>query len=209
MNKPYIIGITGGSGSGKTTFLQQLRSFFSEEKICVLSSDNYYRPSEQQELDALGIPNYDLPGSIYKEEFAEDINRLIKGDTVIRKEYTFNNPDRVAETLVFKPAKILILEGIFVFHFPEIAHLIDLKVFLYTNESTALSRRIRRDRIERNYPLEDVLYRYEKHVLPTYRKYIEPIKEDADIIINNNLNFEKGLAVLKGFLSNLLEQELK
>ena len=209
MNKPYIIGITGGSGSGKTTFLQQLRSFFSEEKICVLSSDNYYRPSEQQELDALGIPNYDLPGSIYKEEFAEDINRLIKGDSVIRKEYTFNNPDRVAETLVFKPAKILILEGIFVFHFPEIAHLIDLKVFLYTNESTALSRRIRRDRIERNYPLEDVLYRYEKHVLPTYRKYIEPIKEDADIIINNNLNFEKGLAVLKGFLSNLLEQELK
>jgi uridine kinase len=209
MNKPFIIGITGGSGSGKTTFLHKLRSYFSEEDVCVLSSDNYYRPTDQQELDAMGIPNYDLPGSIYKDEFEEDIKRLREGETVIRKEYTFNNPDRVAENLVFKPAKILILEGIFVFHFPEIAHLIDLKVFLYTNESTALSRRIRRDRIERNYPLEDVLYRYEKHVLPTYRKYIEPIKEDADIIINNNQNFEKGLAVLKGFLSNLLEHDLK
>jgi uridine kinase len=206
MNRPYIIGITGGSGSGKTSFLNRLKSFFKEEQICVLSSDNYYRPSEQQEVDAQGIANYDLPGSLYKEDFVRDVNRLIAGEMVSRLEYTYNNPNVTPKTLTFHSAPIIILEGIFVFHFEEISNLIDLKVFLYTTESTALSRRIRRDKIERNYPLEDVLYRYEKHVLPTYRKYIEPIREQADIIVNNNQNFDKGLEVLSGFLLNKLHK---
>ena len=205
MNRPYIIGITGGSGSGKTSFLNRLKSFFKEEQICVLSSDNYYRPSEQQEVDAQGIANYDLPGSLYKEDFVRDVNRLIAGEMVSRLEYTYN-PNVTPKTLTFHSAPIIILEGIFVFHFEEISNLIDLKVFLYTTESTALSRRIRRDKIERNYPLEDVLYRYEKHVLPTYRKYIEPIREQADIIVNNNQNFDKGLEVLSGFLLNKLHK---
>jgi uridine kinase len=206
MNRPYIIGITGGSGSGKTSFLHRLKSFFKEEQICVLSSDNYYRPSEQQEVDAEGIANYDLPGSLYKEDFIRDVNRLIAGEAVSRLEYTYNNPNVTPKTLTFHPAPIIVLEGIFVFHFEEISNIIDLKVFLYTTESTALSRRIRRDKIERNYPLEDVLYRYEKHVLPTYRKYIEPIREQADIIVNNNQNFDKGLEVLRGFLLNKLKE---
>jgi uridine kinase len=206
MKKPYIIGITGGSGSGKTTFLDKLRQLFEEDQICVLSSDNYYRPTEEQELDEFGIANYDLPGSLNRYELERDVKKLIAGETVHRKEYTFNNPNRVAADLVYKAAPILILEGIFVFHFEEISELIDLRVFLYTSESTALSRRIRRDKMERNYPLEDVLYRYEKHVLPTFRKYIEPIKDQADIIINNNRNFEKGLDVMEGFLHNILEK---
>ncbi len=204
MKKPYIIGITGGSGSGKTTFLHSLKKQFRDEEISILSCDNYYRSKEEQQLDDLGIPNYDLPGSLHRDELFRDIKKLLAGETVYREEYTFNNPNRVAEILVFHSAPIIILEGIFVFHFEEIAQLIDLKVFLYTNETTALSRRIKRDKIERNYPLEDVLYRYEKHVLPTYKAYIEPIRDQADIIINNNHHFEKGLQVLSGFLQQHL-----
>ena len=204
MNKPYIIGITGGSGSGKTTFLHKLKESFKEAEICILSCDNYYKPREEQEIDAMGVSNFDLPSSINREELFEDIKKLIAGKVVSRKEYTFNNALREPEMLVFKPAPILILEGIFVFHFPEVADLIDLNLFLYATETTALTRRIKRDRIERNYPLEDVLYRYEKHVLPTYRKYIEPIMERADLIINNNHNFDSGLTVLTGFLQNHL-----
>ena len=152
----------------------------------------------------MGVSNFDLPSSINREELFEDIKKLIAGKVVSRKEYTFNNALREPKMLVFKPAPILILEGIFVFHFPEVADLIDLNLFLYATETTALTRRIKRDRIERNYPLEDVLYRYEKHVLPTYRKYIEPIMERADLIINNNHNFDSGLTVLTGFLQNHL-----
>jgi uridine kinase len=203
-NKPYIIGITGGSGSGKTSFLHKLSESFSEEDICILSTDNYYRPSIEQEADELGIANYDLPGSLYRDELERDILQLLEGKNVEREEYTFNNPHVKARQLLFKSAPVLILEGIFVFHYPEILELIDLKVYVYTNESTALSRRIRRDKVERNYPLEDVLYRYENHVMPTFRKYIEPVRDMADVIINNNKDFEKGLEVMKGFIQNRL-----
>lgn len=204
--KPLIIGLTGGSGSGKSTFLKALKAHFSEDQLTVLSSDNYYKDKELQEKDAQGIENYDLPTAIHREELERDVLKLMQGEDVKRLEYTFNNPNVTPEELYFQATPIIILEGIFVFHFPEIAKWIDLKVFLYSSESTALARRIRRDKIERNYPLEDVLYRFEQHVLPTYRKYIEPIKEIADVIINNDHNFERGLKVFKGYLeSHLVE----
>jgi len=202
--KSLIIGITGGSGSGKTTFLHQLKDKMGEQKICILSADNYYLPTEVQSCDDQGIVNYDLPTAINRDELVRDVKRLIEGQVVEREEYTFNNPNRTPEQLSFHPAPIIILEGIFVFHYEELASMIDLKVFLYTSESTSLSRRIRRDRLERNYPLEDVLYRYENHVLPIYRKYIEPIKEQADILINNNHNFQQGLLVMEGYLNHYL-----
>lgn len=202
--KPLIIGITGGSGSGKSTFLKVLQESFGEDQLTVLSSDNYYKDKDQQQKDDQGIENYDLPTAIHRDEFERDVLKLMAGEDVSRQEYTFNNPNVVPKDLHFKATPIIILEGIFVFHFPEIAKLIDLKVYLYASESTALSRRIRRDKIERNYPLEDVLYRFEKHVLPTYRKYIEPVKDVADLVINNDHNFEPGLKVFKGYLNNYL-----
>ncbi|WCL82250.1 P-loop NTPase fold protein [Saprospira sp. CCB-QB6] len=206
MKKPYVIGITGGSGSGKTTFLSALEQEFGKDQICILSADHYYRPREEQEADDQGILNFDLPSSINAEELERDVRQLIAGQDIERQEYTFNNPLVEPQMLKFKAAPILILEGIFVFHYPQVADLIDLKVFLYTSESTALSRRIKRDRIERNYPLEDVLYRYEHHVMPTYRQYIAPIKEQADLLINNNHKFDAGLKVFKGFINNYLQE---
>ncbi len=204
--KPLIIGLTGGSGSGKSTFLKALKAHFSAEELCVVSSDNYYKDKDLQEKDEQGIENYDLPTAIHRDELERDVLKLVAGEGVKRMEYTFNNPHIRPKELYFSPTPILILEGIFVFHFPEIAKHIDLRVFLYSSESTALARRIRRDKIERNYPLEDVLYRFEKHVLPTYRKYIEPIKDIADVIINNDHNFDRGLKVFKGYLENYLNQ---
>jgi uridine kinase len=204
--KPLIIGLTGGSGSGKSTFLKALKEYFAADQLTVLSSDNYYKDKELQEKDEQGIENYDLPTAIHRDELERDILQLMRGEAVTRMEYTFNNPNLKAKELYFYPTPIIILEGIFVFHFPEISKHIDLKVFLYSSESTALARRIRRDKIERNYPLEDVLYRFEQHVLPTYRKYIEPIKEIADVIINNDHNFDRGLKVFKGYLENYLNK---
>ena len=203
-HKTYVVGLTGASGAGKTTFINQIKATFGESDICLISQDNYYKPRELQEKDDQGVENFDLPSSINGEEFANDIQKLIKGQTLQREEYTFNNELVTPKILTFSPAPILLIEGIFIYHFPEIMRLIDLKLFLDVKETVALSRRIRRDQIERNYPLEDVLYRYEHHVLPTYEKYIQPYRSKADVVINNNINFDIGLNMLTEFLKSKL-----
>ena len=200
--QPFIIGITGGSGSGKTTFIQKLKAQFTPEEVCVLSQDDYYLPREEQLTDPKGIKNFDLPQSIDSASFLKEIKALIAGNVVEREEYTFNNDLVKPKMMVFQPAPIIIVEGIFVFHFKEIFQLFDLKIFLDAKENLKVIRRIKRDRVERNYPLDDVLYRYENHVLPTFEKYILPYKPEADIIINNNTHFETGLEVVAGFIKN-------
>lgn len=207
MKKPYIIAITGASGSGKTTFLEQLRKAFPEDSVELLSQDNYYRDRDEQQPDENGILNFDLPASLHLDEFLADVQQLCAGKEVQRKEYTFNNELIQAKDLTFYPRPIIILEGLFVMHDPALEALIDLKVFLYAPETTAFSRRIRRDKIERNYPLEDVLYRYEKHVIPSYEKYIRPLHQKADIVVNNQPNFDRGLAVLVGFLKEVVSRK--
>ena len=209
MSKPYIIGITGGSGSGKTSLLKELTNSFSSTDICVISQDDYYKPKDEQVKDQLGIENFDLPRSINSNELVTDIIKLIAGEIVKREEYTFNNVDAKPKTLVFKPAPIIIVEGLFVYHFQEIRKLLDLKVFMHAKENLKVIRRIKRDRLERNYPLDDVLYRYEKHVMPTFEQYIAPYIDKADIIINNNTNFIPALDVLKSFLRQKLTETKK
>lgn len=202
--KPYIVGITGGSASGKTFFLHQLLEAFSKEEICLISQDNYYRTQEFVPKDQNNVENYDLPAAIDFELYAQHIEDLKNGKIVEHKEYVFNNPDIVPKTLTFKPAPIIVVEGIFVFHSQEVSRLLDLRVFIDAKEHVKIKRRIIRDNNERGYDLNDVLYRWENHVAPTYDKFIEPTKYEADIIINNNTHFEKGLAILTAFLKSIL-----
>lgn len=197
---PYLVGITGGSASGKTTFLRRLLAAFPEDQICLISQDNYYHPREQQHRDAQGVENFDLPASIDSVAYAADVLRISQGQEVRRQEYTFNNTGATPQELVFRPAPIVVVEGIFVFYFEEIAKLLNLKVYIDAQEHIKLHRRIIRDRDERGYDVADVLYRYTHHVAPTYERFIEPYKSEADIVIPNNRHFDNGLAVLTGFL---------
>ena len=207
MSKPYLIGVSGGSGSGKTTFINKLRSTFKETELCIISQDDYYFPREKQKIDEQGIRNFDMPGSIDSKSFADDLIRLISGEVVQRIEYTFNNEKANPKMLTFYPAPIILVEGIFVFHYREIMKLLDLKIFLDAKENLKVIRRIKRDQIERNYPIEDVLYRYEKHVMPTFEKYILPYKDEADIVINNNAHFKNALKVIEGFIQQKINSE--
>lgn len=205
MKHPFLIGITGGSGSGKTTFISQLRAGLDDSQVCYLSMDDYYVPREKQKKDRQGIYNFDRPASIYRDEFIRDLKKLCEGKTVTRKEYVFNNELAEPQTLVFKPAPVIIVEGLFVFHYKELRKMLDLRIFLHAKDNLKVVRRIKRDRVERNYPLEDVLYRYEHHVLPAYEKYVEPYKEKADIIVNNNTDFNMGLKVVRAFVEKLVK----
>lgn len=201
MKSPLIIGITGGSASGKTFFLHSLLSHFTDDEICLISQDNYYKEIEFVPRDRNGVENFDVPESIDFELFAKHINDLRAGKEVHKMEYTFNNSTIKPKDLVFKPAPIIVVEGIFVFHDPYISQMLNLKVFIDAKEHIKIRRRIIRDNNERGYDLQDVLYRWENHVAPTYEKFIEPTKHDADLIINNNHHFENGLKILTIYLN--------
>jgi uridine kinase len=192
----FTIGITGGSGSGKTFFIKSLANRFSENEICLISQDHYYHPRETQKEDAKGVKNFDLPESIDNRQFHHDIQVLKRGEVLRKKEYTFNNPAATPKELEFKPAPIIIIEGLFVQYFPEIEKELDLKIFIEAKDYLKLSRRIRRDNEERGYDLDDVLYRYQNHVMPIYETLIGPLKHRADIVIPNNNHFDRALDLI-------------
>lgn len=194
------MGVTGGSGSGKTLFLKKLLGEFNPEEICLISQDNYYLPRDMQPKDESGVSNFDTPQSIDLDAYVNDISTLLDGRKVIRKEYMYNNPDAIPDMLEFQPAPVIIVEGIFVLYYSRLSNLLDLKIFIDAKDHIKLKRRIIRDKEERGYDLDDVLYRYEKHVIPTYEKYIEPFRHESDLIIPNNSNFDKALEVLIAFL---------
>ncbi len=199
MNR-LIIAVGGGSGSGKTSFLEALRERCLSNELCVLSMDHYYLPRESHVVDRNGVHNFDLPEGIDFEGFRRDLADLKAGRVVKKKEYVFNNPDREPEVLTFMPAPVILVEGIFIFHDPGVRELFDLTIFLHARDNLKVIRRIKRDRIERNYPLDDVLYRYENHVYPAYERYIAPYLENADIVINNNTHFLNALNLVYGFI---------
>lgn len=204
MSKPFTIGITGGSGSGKTYFLQGLSACFSAHEICLISQDNYYKPRDQQPIDENGIKNFDLPISIDRDAFRHDLLLLKSGQNVIKQEYTFNNPQAKTQMLEFKSAPIIVVEGLFVQYFEEISNELDLRIFIEAKDHVKLGRRIKRDQVERGYDIDDVLYRYQYHVMPVYERLIEPLKHHADLVIPNNSKFERALDVLVAFLKSRL-----
>lgn len=200
----YIIGISGGSGSGKTTFVENLKMHLKDKEVCFISLDNYYLPREKQLTDSKGVKNFDLPQSIKADELVQDIKMLKQGKTVTKTEYVFNNASAIPSEIQIIPSKLMIIEGLFIYHYPELKDLFDLKLYIHAKENLKLIRRIKRDQTERNYPVEDVIYRYEHHVMPAYEKYIKAYREDVDIIINNNTNLDKGLDVVLRFIESKL-----
>ncbi|MDA8692972.1 uridine kinase [Saprospiraceae bacterium] len=200
-----VIGVCGGSGSGKTTFVNKLKESIDSPQLCFLSLDNYYKPREEQQEDSSGYKNFDLPDSIDIGLLIKDLETLMSGQKVQRTEYTFNNNQSVAQEITLRPSKVYIIEGLFIYHYPELQKYFDLKLFVEAKDVLKVLRRIRRDKSERNYPISDVSYRYQNHVLPSYEKYIKVYRDDCDIIINNNDSFDRSLDVVASYIKNQLK----
>jgi len=204
--KPYIVGISGGSASGKTSFLKKLKEILPIGSTCIVSQDNYYKPIDEQTKDSNNQVNYDLPTSINREAFFQDMTMLADGKEIKREEYTFNNMSKEARIILMKPAPLLIMEGLFIFHYTEISDALDLKIYIDSEESIKLKRRLKRDKDERGYPEDTVMYQWENHVMPAYRAYLRPYKQHADIIVSNNHSYEKGLEVVSDHLISVLKR---
>lgn len=204
LKRSLTIGITGGSGSGKTFFLKGLASRLDEGQLCLISQDNYYKSRERQAEDENGVRNFDLPEAIDRKAFLDDILKLKSGEDVVKKEYTFNNPAAEQRMLLLKTAPILVIEGLFVQYFEEIDREIDLKIFVEAKDHVKMGRRIKRDQLERGYDLDDVLYRYQHHVMPVYESLIEPLKYNCDLIIPSNGRFDRALDVLAAYLKAMV-----
>lgn len=197
MNKKrHIIGITGGSGSGKTQIVSALLKKFDPGVVAFISQDNYYLNRDSQPVDENGIKNFDTLNSIDFNSMSSDIDKMIKGVSIKQKLYTFNNPIVPESWMEVHPAPIIILEGLFVLSKTEILSKIDYKVFIDVPEMQRLRRRIKRDNIERGYDISDVLYRFDNHVTPAHNNFIEPCKSIADLIIYNSTSIEKSVEQL-------------
>jgi uridine kinase len=203
--KPFVIGIAGGSGSGKTFFLKCFLNHFKKEEICLLSQDDYYyRVGHTMTAEENKLYNFDLPATIDNNQFLSDIKNLINGETVYQKEYTFNNPNAEPKLLEIKPAPIVMVEGLFILHFEEIAEILDMKIFIDTDEDVALQRRLKRDLIERGYPEGDVLYKWNNHVMPAFNDYLLPYKKQCDKIITNNTHVADDIIQITSEISSHL-----
>jgi uridine kinase len=210
MSKPYIIGIAGGSGSGKTFFLNCFLNHFKKEEMCLVSQDDYYIPvADNMTPEENKLYNFDLPHTIDRDHFIQDINKLIAGQSFTKKEYCFGNPNAVPKMLEIKPAPIIIVEGLFIMHFRDIAELLDLKIFIDADEDVALQRRLRRDLIERGYSQDDVMYKWINHVVPAYKEYLLPYMGECDKVIRNNSHVAEDIIAVTEEISEELKHLLK
>lgn len=203
-SKPFLVGIAGGSGSGKTSFLRDLLLHFPAEKIALVSQDNYYEPKHLQHIDENGMVNYDLPTSINREYFYNDMMKLVNGDSLELMEYNFNNPAAKPQKVVVQPAPIIIMEGLFIFHYEEIRKQLDYKVFIDVHHEERLQRRIRRDGEERGYPEHEVRYQWQNHVRPSEEEFLYPYINECDLVVDNTVHYREGLQMLAGIIHQQL-----
>ncbi len=183
--EPFVIGLTGLSGAGKSFYVNALKERLGE-LVCVVGFDDYYKPLEFQELDAHGEANYDLPTALYSDKFHEDLLQLLEYHPVLIKKYQFEHYDAPEVIEPIYPAPILLVEGLFVMEFQAVDALLDYRVFIDCDLDLCFERRLARDIAERNIPRKRSLHQWEFHVMPAYLNYILPHRERCNLVIENN-----------------------
>ncbi len=181
-----IIGIAGGTGSGKTTVVNQILNEIAADEICVISQDSYYNETNDLTYEQRTKINFDHPASIDFDLLVSDLTSLKKGNIIEQPIYSFVSHNRIKDTLKTHPRKVVIVEGILIFNNKKLLDLFDIKIFVHADADERLIRRLRRDIKERGRDLDEVLNRYQNTLKPMHQQFIEPTKNFADIIIPND-----------------------
>lgn len=195
-----IIGIAGGSGSGKTTVVNKLVAGMDGRRVTVICQDNYYNDNSRLTLAERRKINFDHPNAIEFPLLIEHLKMLRRGQGVDMPTYSFVESTRLAETVRVEPRDVVIVEGILVLAIPELREIMDIKVFVDADADDRLSRRIRRDVRDRGRLLENVLNHYETTVKPMHLQFIEPSKRYADLIVPQGGDNEIAIDVLRHFI---------
>jgi uridine kinase len=181
-----IIGIAGGTGSGKTTVVQQIIEELPSNEVCVISQDSYYKDTSEMTYDERVRINFDHPKAIDFNLLVNHLKELRNGNAINQPVYSFVDHNRTSDIIITEPKKVIIVEGILILTHPEIRKMFDLKIFVHADSDERLIRRLKRDMAERGRDLQEVLIRYQNNLKPMHDEFIEPTKEFADIIIPNN-----------------------
>ena len=181
-NKILVIGIAGGTGSGKTTLMKNLIARFAGD-VTVLSHDNYYKRHDELPYEERCKLNYDEPAALETDLMARHLEALRRGESILCPVYDFAVHNRSDETVRIVPQRVIIVEGILIFENRQLRDLMDIKIFVDTDADVRLCRRIKRDVNKRGRTLESVLLQYQQTVKPMHEKYVEPSKRFADIVV--------------------------
>ena len=200
-----VIGIAGGSGSGKTTVVKKIMSLFPKQDVILLSQDNYYKDISQLSAEKRKETNFDHPDSIEFSLLEEQIIQVLKGQSIIQPSYSYLTCAR-SEGKVIEPKKVIVVEGILLFTDSTLRKLFDVKIYVDAQADARLIRLIKRDMIERGRDAVEVLNRYEKTVRPMHDQFIEPTKKYADIIIPQGGHNQVAIKVLAGMIKNKLTE---
>lgn len=201
-----IIGIAGGTGSGKTTVVKRIIELLPPGEVVVIPQDSYYRDSSHLPIEERQEINFDHPASIEFELLVEHVKLLKDGKPVEQPIYSYLTCTRAKETIPITPRHVVIIEGILVLTHPELRDLMDIKVFVDADADDRLSRVIARDIVERGRSVNKVLERYEKTVKPMHLQFIEPTKRYADIIVPQGGNNSVAITILTSIIEKTLRK---
>ena len=200
-----VIGIAGGTGSGKTTLMKNLIARFSED-VTVLSHDNYYKRHDELTYEERCRLNYDEPAALETDLMARHLDQLRQGQAIDCPVYDFTVHNRSDETVRIVPKKVIIVEGILIFENQPLRDLMDIRIFVDTDADVRLCRRIKRDVNKRGRSLESVLQQYQETVKPMHEKYVEPSKKFANIVVPEGGKNEVALDMIVGRIQRHLKE---
>ena len=203
MKKICVVGVAGGSASGKTTIVNKIREYFGSD-IVVISHDSYYKAHNDMPFSERCKLNYDHPESFETTKMAEDVRQLMEGNSIEMPIYDYTIHNRSDETVLIEPRKVIIVEGILILENKELRDLMDVKVYVDTDADERLMRRIKRDMQERARSIDSILEQYSETVKPKHEEFVEPSKKYADVIIPRGGENQAGINMLQEYLKRRL-----